>query len=77
ILTRTWQEMGDYNIGIIAAGIAFYVFAAIVPTLGAVVLSYGLFAEAETVRRNIESVFASLPRDAASIISDQLLTVVE
>ncbi|WP_413790683.1 YhjD/YihY/BrkB family envelope integrity protein, partial [Bacillus thuringiensis] len=26
---------------------------------------------------NIESVFASLPRDAASIISDQLLTVVE
>ncbi len=77
ILKRTWKEMGDDNIGIIAAGIAFYVFAAIVPTLGAVVLSYGLFAEAETVRRNIESVFASLPRDAASIISDQLLTVVE
>ncbi|KQN82214.1 hypothetical protein ASE90_11040 [Sphingomonas sp. Leaf67] len=69
--------MGDDNIGIIAAGIAFYVFAAIVPTLGAVVLSYGLFAEAETVRRNIEGVFASLPKDAASIISDQLLTVVE
>lgn len=77
ILKRTWKEMGDDNIGIIAAGIAFYVFAAIVPTLGAVVLSYGLFAEAETVRRNIESVFASLPRDAASIISDQLLMVVE
>ncbi|WP_428969911.1 YihY/virulence factor BrkB family protein [Sphingomonas sp. Xoc002] len=77
ILKRTWKEMGDDNIGIIAAGIAFYVFAAIVPTLGAVVLSYGLFAEAETVRRNIEGVFASLPRDAASIISDQLLTVVE
>lgn len=77
VLKRTWKEMGDDNIGIIAAGIAFYVFAAIVPTLGAVVLSYGLFAETETVRRNIESVFASLPRDAASIISDQLLTVVE
>lgn len=77
ILKRTWREMEDDNIGIIAAGIAFYVFAAIVPTLGAVVLSYGLFAEAETVRSNIEGVFASLPRDAASIISDQLLTVVE
>ncbi|MCB8835089.1 hypothetical protein LJD42_26415, partial [Escherichia coli] len=34
ILTRTWQEMGDDNIGIIAAGIAFYVFAAIVPAAG-------------------------------------------
>lgn len=77
ILKRTWAEVGNDNIGIIAAGIAFYVFAAIVPTLGAVVLSYGLFADADTVRRNVEAVFASLPRDAASIISDQLLTVVE
>ncbi|KQO58525.1 hypothetical protein ASF14_00835 [Sphingomonas sp. Leaf257] len=67
--------MDEDNIGIIAAGIAFYVFAAIVPTLGAVVLSYGLFADAETVRQNVEAVFASLPRDAASIITDQLLTV--
>jgi YihY family inner membrane protein len=77
VVKRTWKEMGDDNIGIIAAGIAFYVFAAIVPTLGAVVLSYGLFADAETVQHNVEAVFASLPRDAASIITDQLLTVVE
>ncbi len=77
ILKRTWKEMGDDNIGIIAAGITFYVFAAIVPTLGAVVLSYGLFADGETVRQNIEAVFAALPRDAASIISDQLLTVTD
>lgn len=75
IAQRTWKEMDEDNIGIIAAGIAFYVFAAIVPTLGAVVLSYGLFADAETVRQNVEAVFASLPRDAASIITDQLLTV--
>lgn len=75
IAQRTWKEMDEDNISIIAAGIAFYVFAAIVPTLGAVVLSYGLFADAETVRQNVEAVFASLPRDAASIITDQLLTV--
>ncbi len=75
IFQRTWKEMDKDNIGIIAAGIAFYVFAAIVPTLGAVVLSYGLFADGETVRHNVEAVFASLPRDAASIITDQLLTV--
>lgn len=77
VLKRTWKEVGDDNIGIIAAGIAFYIFAAIVPTLGAVVLSYGLFADADTVRANVQAVFASLPRDAASIITDQLLTVVE
>jgi len=77
ILKRTWAETGDDNIGIIAAGVAFYAFAAVVPVLASVVLSYGLFADAETVQRNITGIFSSLPRDAASIITDQLLTVVQ
>lgn len=74
-LKRTQKEMGDDNVGLIAAGTAFYAFASIVPILGAVVLSYGLFASPETVRADIESLFASLPADAASIIRDQLTTV--
>jgi membrane protein len=41
-----------------------------------VVLSYGLFADQQTVVRNIEGLFGSLPQDAARLISDQLLTVV-
>ncbi|MFD1787395.1 YihY/virulence factor BrkB family protein [Sphingomonas floccifaciens] len=77
ILKRTWAESGDDNIAIIAAGVAFYAFAAIVPLLAAVVLSYGLFAEAETVQRNVTSIFSVMPREAASIVSDQLLTVVD
>lgn len=77
ILKRTWAETGDDNIGLIAAGIAFYMFAAIVPSLGAVVLSYGLFADAETVRRNVEAIFAAVPREAATIITEQLLAVID
>lgn len=77
VLRRTWEETGKDNIGLIAAGIAFYAFAAIVPLLGAVVLSYGLFAEPETVRSNVEHVFAAVPREAATIITEQLVTVVE
>jgi membrane protein len=77
VLRRTWEETGKDNIGLIAAGIAFYAFAAIVPLLGAVVLNYGLFAEPETVRSNVEHVFAAVPREAATIITEQLVTVVE
>ena len=77
VLRRTWEETGRDNIGLIAAGIAFYAFAAIVPLLGAVVLSYGLFADPETVRSNVEHVFAAVPREAAAIITEQLVTVVE
>ena len=75
-LKRTAKEMGDDNVGLIAAGTAFYAFASIVPVLAAVVLSYGLFAEQATVVANIESLFSSLPREAASVIQDQLLQVV-
>ncbi|WP_375428630.1 YihY/virulence factor BrkB family protein [uncultured Sphingomonas sp.] len=75
-LKRTRAEMNDDNVGLIAAGTAFYAFASIVPVLAAVVLSYGLFADQETVVRNIKGLFGSLPQDAARLISDQLLTVV-
>lgn len=77
ILKRTWKETGADNVGLIAAGIAFYMFAAIVPSLGAVVLSYGLFADADTVRRNVESIFAAVPREAATIVTEQLLSVIK
>lgn len=33
IVWRTWSETWDDNIGLIAAGVAFYAFLAIVPTL--------------------------------------------
>jgi membrane protein len=75
IAKRTWAEVGDDNISLIAAGTAFYVFAAIVPLLGAIVLSYGLFADPSTVDSNIRALFGVLPRDAASLIGDQLATV--
>lgn len=77
ILKRTWTRTGDNNVAIIAAGVAFYAFSAIVPLLASVVLSYGLFAEGETVQRNITAIFSVLPREAASVVTDQLLTVVE
>jgi membrane protein len=72
---RTWAEASDDNISLIAAGAAFYVFAAIVPLLGAIVLSYGLFADPQTVDSHIRGLFGVLPRDAASLIGDQLATV--
>lgn len=76
VMKRTWTETGDDNIGLIAAGVAFYAFAAIVPLLAAVVLSYGLFAAPETVQRNIQAIFSSMPREAAALATDQLLGVI-
>ncbi len=76
VLKRTWAEANDDNIGLIAAGTAFYGFAAIVPLLASVVLIYGLVADTATVVANVRGLFNVLPDDAARVIGDQLATVV-
>lgn len=77
VVKRAWTQINANNVSLIAAGVAFYCFTAIVPTLASVVLSYGLLAEPETVSRHINGLFGILPQDAATLISDQLVGVVE
>ncbi|WP_300974436.1 YihY/virulence factor BrkB family protein [Sphingomonas sp. LHG3406-1] len=77
IAKRTWKEVGKDNVGIVAAGVAFYFFLALVPLLGATVLTYGLFAEPETVARQAQSLTSFLPGEAARLIGEQLMNVVQ
>jgi membrane protein len=77
IALRTWKEAGNDNIGIVAAGVAFYGFLALVPLLGATVLIYGLVAEPQTVLRHASSLTNMLPTDVAQLISQQLMNVVQ
>ena len=76
VLIRTARETSKDNAGLIAAGVAFYAFIAIVPTLGAIVLTYGLIADPATVLLNMQSLARFLPGDIATLISDQLIDVV-
>ncbi|HEX8261663.1 MAG TPA: YihY/virulence factor BrkB family protein [Allosphingosinicella sp.] len=77
VLVRTWKEAGDDNVGLLAAGVAFYAFLAFVPLLAATVLVYGLAAEPETVAGHIRVLFSLLPRDAAILVGDQLKSMTE
>jgi membrane protein len=49
---------------------------ALVPTLGAIVLSYGLIATPATVSANIQALTSIIPTDAARLIGEQLENVV-
>lgn len=75
-LKRSWAEMGKDNLSLIAAGVAFYGFSAMVPLLAATVLVYGLVARPETVLRQMEALTELLPAEAASLIGEQLMNVV-
>ena len=77
VLIRTWREAGSDNIGLLAAGVAFYGFLAMVPLLGAIVLSYGLIADPRTVLQNINGMTSVMPADAAKLIGEQLMNVVK
>lgn len=77
VALRTWKEASADNVGLIAAGVAFYGFLALVPLLGAVVLTYGLLADPATVARNVGSLTQVMPPDAARIVGEQLMNVVQ
>lgn len=77
VALRTWKEASADNVGLIAAGVAFYGFLALVPLLGAVVLTYGLLADPATVARNVASLTQVMPPDAARIVGEQLMNVVQ
>jgi len=77
VLLRTCLEAGDDNVGLVAAGVSFYGFLALVPLLGAIVLSYGLIAEPATIIRHMQGLTAVMPVDAAKLIGEQLTNVVE
>ena len=77
ILLRTWKEGGKDNIGIVAAGVAFYGFLALVPLLGAIVLTYGLFVEPQTVLRHAGSITSMIPGEGGQLIGEQLINVVQ
>jgi membrane protein len=73
IAARTWQRTWDDNVGLVAAGVAFYGFFALVAMLGIIVLVYGLVAEPKTVIDHMRTLTAFLPRDVAVVIGDQML----
>lgn len=74
---RAWKQSSEDNIGLVAAGVAFYAFLALVPLLAATVLSYGLIAAPETVLKNVRSLTTVMPPQAAKLVGEQLLSVVQ
>lgn len=77
VLLRTWSETGRDNVGLVAAGVAFYGFLALVPLMGATVLTYGLVADPQAVIADVRGLMAVMPADAAKLIGEQLMNVVQ
>jgi membrane protein len=76
IVKRTYKRVWDDNVGLVAAGVAFYGFFALLSLLGLIVLAYGFAADPFTVIEHMRALTAVLPTDVAFIIGDQLMNAV-
>jgi membrane protein len=67
-----WKQAQAKQAPLLAAGVAFYGFLSLVPAMIAGVLAYGLIADPLTIARQTDRIAATLPADAASLITDQM-----
>jgi membrane protein len=73
VAVRTWNQSWVDNVGLVAAGVAFYGFLAMIPLFVMIVLIYGFFADPLTVIRSMQAMMDALPHDVALAIGEQLM----
>jgi membrane protein len=72
IAKRGWAEAKADQVPLLGAGVAFYAFLALFPSLIAIVLIYGLVVDPATIANQVGQLTAGLPQDATKLITDQL-----
>lgn len=71
IAIRVKREVVTDNIGLVAAGVAFFFLLAIFPTIGALLSLYGLIFDPAEAREQIAALAGVLPVEARSLLTEQ------
>lgn len=77
VLKRVKDELTRDNIGIVAAGVAFYFFLAIFPALASIISIYGLVTEPAQVEQQLAEVTAALPEQAHQMLEERLKSIAD
>lgn len=72
VLLRVKQQIGEDNVSLTAAGVAYGWLLAIFPLLGSVTAIYGLLADPGEVQRQVEHLFGLLSTSVVEALHDQL-----
>ncbi|MBI1181181.1 MAG: YihY family inner membrane protein [Alphaproteobacteria bacterium] len=75
VALRTGRAAFDDNVGLVAAGVAFYGMLAIFPGIAALISIYGLVADPSEVRDQLQAASGVLPNGAFALLSDQMTQV--
>ena len=72
---RLKGRMDDHRLTLVAAGVAFYAFLALAPTLVAAVSVYSLFADPADIAGQVQDRAAALPQEAQALLTQQLMSL--
>ncbi len=72
VVRRGLKEFSADQMPLMAAGVAFYAFLSLVPTLIAATLVYGLVTSPEQVQSQVRELSSILPQDAANLVGGQM-----
>ncbi len=76
ILRRVWKAIGDDQLSLISAALAFYGMLGIFPALTALVAIYGLVFDPHDIWVQSEKLSAVVPADVHSLVVEQLSSLV-
>jgi membrane protein len=71
------ERIRDHNLTLVAAGVAFYGFLALVPALIALVSIYGLVSSPSDVKRQVADLGSALPAEVQTFLVFQLTSIVD
>lgn len=77
ILRRVAKEVGNDNVAVVAAGVAFFSLLAIFPLITAGLSIYGYFADTRDIQVLLNEVSAVLPPEAWQLLNTQISAVAE
>lgn len=77
IIKRVWHEMKVDHVQIVSAGVGFYFFLAIFPTIVAAISIYSLVLEPAQIEEQISRLNLFLPERAFGMINDILQPVIQ
>ncbi|WPY95667.1 YihY/virulence factor BrkB family protein [Limimaricola variabilis] len=72
LLGGLWTLAGDVQLGLIAAGVAFYSIFAIFPAIAALIAVFGLLADPTVIEAQLELMHEIIPVEAYGLLRDQL-----
>jgi len=76
-LKVTFASIGNHNLNIVAAGVAFYLMLGLFPALAALISIYGLVSDPQQVQEHFAQIEDAIPDEAGQLLEEQMARIAE